>query len=345
MVAASLLVWETQEHLMDSTRPFRFGILGPGGIAQSAHGPALKALATEGVAKLWSVCGRHIDRVEEFAHDFGATAPHAVHNNMDAFLADPELDAVIVCTRDALHAKHAVAAMRAGKHIFVEKPMATTESDAFHMVHVAEQTERAIGVGYHMRYHPGHRALRVLIGSGTLGEISQIELDWSTLSMPADGWRASGANSRWFALAALGTHALDLAAWLAGQPIRSMLAESESVRRGIMADERVRIAALHGDGTQSRISVSVVDPPQKLLIVHCEAGTVRCFDTLGSRGTGTIILPNGNLLPFVPPNPYVEQLRAYVEAVRDNRKPEVNGDVGLQNVRWLEMADVQMTRR
>lgn len=329
---------------MDNTRPFRFGILGPGGIAESAHGPALKVLASEGVAELWSVCGRHLDRVDEFATDFGATAPVSRYTDYADFLRDPKLDAVIVCTRDALHAEHAVAAMRAGKHVFVEKPMATTESDAEHMVHVAGQTGMTIGVGYHMRYSAGHRALRDLIRSGTLGEISRIELDWSTLSMSADGWRARGADARWFALAALGTHALDLATWLAWQPIWKLLAESESVRRGIESDERVRITTLHGVGTQSRISVSVVDPPQKLLVVHCEAGTVRCLDTLGSRGTGTITLPNGDLLPFVPVNPYVEQLRAYVDAIRDGRQPEVDGYVGLQNVRWLELVDAHMAR-
>lgn len=329
---------------MGTSRPFRFGILGPGGIAESAHGPALRQLAKEGVAELWSVCGRHLDRVEEFVHDFGATSPHAIFTEYNDFLADPELDAVIVCTRDALHADHAVAAMRAGKHVFVEKPMATTESDAEHMVHVSLQTGTTIGVGYHMRYHAGHRALRDIIAGGELGEISRIELDWSTLSMTADGWRARGADARWFALAAVGTHALDLTAWLAGHPVQSLALQWESVRRGVTADERVRMVVSHDEGTESHIDVSVVDPPQKLLIVHCEAGTVRCVNTLGARGTGTIILPNGDLLPFVPVNPYVEQLRAYVDAVRNDRQPEVNGEIGLRNVRWLEMADVGMVR-
>ncbi|HKK73214.1 MAG TPA: Gfo/Idh/MocA family oxidoreductase, partial [Candidatus Krumholzibacteria bacterium] len=98
----------------------RFGLIGPGRIADRRLAPALRHV--EG-AQLWSVLSRDPERAAAFAHEHEAAAAQPTPATLDTMLADDELDAVIVATPDKLHAEQAVAAARAGKHVFVEKPM------------------------------------------------------------------------------------------------------------------------------------------------------------------------------------------------------------------------------
>lgn len=122
------------------------GLVGPGGIAEHRLAPALGRIPG---AMLWSVCSRDIQRSLSFALRHGARGP--VHDDLDEMLADPALHAVILATPDRLHAAQAIAAARAGKHVFVEKPMATSVADAEAMRAAAEAANIKLAVGYHLR--------------------------------------------------------------------------------------------------------------------------------------------------------------------------------------------------
>src|SRR5262249_29666736 len=134
----------------------RFGILGPGAIADQRLVPSLKRVAG---AELWSVLSRDAARGKSFAERHGARAAQPVRTSLDELLADPKLDAVIVASPDKLHAPQAIAAARAKKHVFVEKPMATTPEEARAMVEACRDADVRLGVAYHLRWHAGHRLL------------------------------------------------------------------------------------------------------------------------------------------------------------------------------------------
>ncbi|MGH2872694.1 MAG: Gfo/Idh/MocA family protein, partial [Solirubrobacteraceae bacterium] len=85
---------------------------------------------------------------------------------LDALLADPELDAVALATPVSTHAELAIAVLAAGKHCFVEKPLATTAADAERAVAAAQRADRVLMVGHLLEYHPGLRALAQLADSG-----------------------------------------------------------------------------------------------------------------------------------------------------------------------------------
>src|SRR6201996_2288600 len=93
-----------------------------------------------------------------------------VTGSLDELLADPELDAVVLATPVPTHAELAVRVLEAGKHCFVEKPLAVSVDDARRAVQAATASGRTLMVGHLLEYHPGLRALKDLADSGELGE-------------------------------------------------------------------------------------------------------------------------------------------------------------------------------
>ena len=102
-------------------------VIGPGKIARNQLAPALNQVAD---ARFWGVLSRDRQRGIEFAEAHKAKSPEPVHTQLESLLSDPDLDAVIIATPDKLHAERTIACAAAGKHVLVEKPMATDVESA-----------------------------------------------------------------------------------------------------------------------------------------------------------------------------------------------------------------------
>lgn len=319
-------------------KPFQFGLLGLGGGAMN-HVGGIRAFRLDDI-RVSTVCARDLAKAEAFVgkHVMVRGSPRAF-SDLSAFLADPEIDAVIVATPDALHKEHAVAAMRAGKHVLVEKPMALTRRDAEDMARMAQHCGVRLGVGFHLRHHAGHRELRRFLREGVVGDVSHVHLEWSTRSMGTDNWRATDQTG-WFALAALGSHALDLVAWLTGARRANVFA-TKVASNAFGRDERV---AMHVelDGIAASIRVSVVDRPSKYMRISGSKGVVECRDTLGGRGEGVVLLTDELRLKFEAVNPYAVQIADFVAAVREGRDPDADAAAGILNAEWLGQAGESM---
>ena len=114
-------------------------------------------------ANLVGVYSRDLGQAEAFAQKHGAPAAYAY---MDSLLQDSRVDAVFLCSPNFLHARHALQAAAAGKHVFSEKPMTTTLEDAVAMVLGCREKGLTLATGYHLRTHPGHILAREAIQQG-----------------------------------------------------------------------------------------------------------------------------------------------------------------------------------
>ena len=116
-----------------------------------------------------------VDATENGQKTAHSIAPNIlISNNFDDILNDAQIKGVALATPAETHAKLAIQAMRAGKDVFVEKPMALTIEDAETMQEVAKETSRILMVGHLLEYHPAVLKLRELIDSGELGNINYI---------------------------------------------------------------------------------------------------------------------------------------------------------------------------
>jgi predicted dehydrogenase len=130
----------------------------------------------------------------------------------DALLTDPEVDAVVLATPHSAHAAQVIAAARAGKHVFCEKPFALTKHDAESAVDATREAGVTLAVGYNRRFHPEMTKLRERIRSGELGVVMHVE---ATMTFPnarflaPTAWRADREETPCGGLTPMGVHAID----------------------------------------------------------------------------------------------------------------------------------------
>lgn len=149
--------------------------------------------------------------------------------SVEALLAEPGIDLVIVSSPDALHAEHALAAIAAGKHVVVDKPFATSLADARRLAAAAEAAGRHLVVFHNRRWDADFLTLRRLIHDGVLGEIVTFESRFDRWRpSPAATWKEARDGGSWLDL---GPHLIDQALVLFGRP-ESVAADIATLRPG-----------------------------------------------------------------------------------------------------------------
>lgn len=194
-------------------RALRVGIIGSGGIAQSRHIPGYQRLEKVEVRALADVSP---EAAQHAAERF--SVPHVFADYRD-LLAMSEIDVVSICTPNAFHMQQTVDALRAGKHVLVEKPIAVNAVEARAMIRAAKRAGKLLMVGYHNRFTSAAQTLKRAVEAGALGEVYFAE-GIATRRRGIPGWgvftqkKLSGGG----ALVDIGVHILDLTLYLMGFP-------------------------------------------------------------------------------------------------------------------------------
>ena len=152
--------------------------------------------------------------------DFSKKYKTHYHDSFKAILKDPQINAIILTTPHSLHAKHAIQALRHGKHVFVEKPMATKYLDAKKMYLTAKKNKKILSVGHNRRYSSVSDFINNLNCQKKIGKILHIDSNFSApgaLNYKKKFWRANRKESPGGAIAGLGIHMIDLMCFFGGQ--------------------------------------------------------------------------------------------------------------------------------
>lgn len=189
----------------------RLGIVGCGTIG-NVHAAAAQRAGIE-IAGAWDV---HVDRAQSLTGQRGGRTC----SSLDALLAMPEVDAVVVAVPNHLHAALAIQCLAAGKHTLLEKPMALSVAECQAVSAAAAKAGRVLQVGFVCRGSPAARAAKRFIDAGRFGTISHIKCaSYRRRGVPGlGGWFTTKALSGGGALIDLGVHILDLSLYLAGSP-------------------------------------------------------------------------------------------------------------------------------
>lgn len=197
-------------------QPIRIGLLGAGARGIMAFG---RSIVTEFAkeTRLVAVADANPARAEAGLILLGIQAP--IHTDYHEMLARKDLDAVVVTTPDYLHEEHCIAAFRKGKHVLVDKPLATSAQGCLKIIAAAKRAKRLLYMGFNMRHGPTMSYLKKLVLAGTFGEIFAIHS-----REHYDGGRTYMA--RWNRLKKFsgglfihkGSHDFDAINWLMGDP-------------------------------------------------------------------------------------------------------------------------------
>jgi predicted dehydrogenase len=306
-----------------------------------------------GDARVVVVCDSQADRLDEVRR----THPVSVTDDAAEAVSWSEADAVAIVTHASTHRHLAGMALEAGKHVLVEKPLATTSKDASELIDLAERNGVTLMVGHTFLYNPGVRAVKEYLAAGEVGEVYYLYSQRTSL-----GPIRSDVNAIWD----LAPHDIAILNYLLGlTPEWVSAVGANPVRRGL---EDVGFITLgYPGGVVGHIHVSWADPDKvrQVVVVGSEKRVV--FDDMDSRervrvfekgvkqvddsssaryGEHTLQLRDGAITS--PPIPDLEPLKnqcgAFIHAIRGREAPVTDGEQGREVVRILEAVDRSIER-
>ena len=194
----------------------KHGVLGLGWFGEK-HCEALTAIPN---VELYAVCTRNSERLAEVAKQFGVKKTFTDYH---AMLADPELESVSITTMWDQHAAPAIAALEAGKHVFLEKPMASTVADCDLIVNAANAAKSFFMVGHICRFNPRYAAAKEEIAAGKIGKIISM---YARRNLPA--WVGATVLDKIGPIIGDCVHDTDLMFWFSGS--RAVTAYAQTVK-------------------------------------------------------------------------------------------------------------------
>ena len=239
----------------------RAAIVGTGFIAR-VHAIALQAIGVEVVA----VCGRTRASAEAFAAG-------EAYDDLGELLAREHVDALHVCTPNAVHATQALAAIEHGIHVVCEKPLAVSTGESRSMIEAAEERGLVHATCYHVRSYPLVEQMRVDVARGSLGDLSFVHGRYlcDDVLFPASGWRLDPARSGTsYVVGDLGTHWLDLAEHVTGRRVTELQAEVRSFSGGPLEDYAALLLRLDDDLAGALVLSAGAAGRKNQLLFECE---------------------------------------------------------------------------
>lgn len=257
-----------------------------------------------------------------------------------------DIDAVVIAAPAAVHAELALEAIAAGKHVFVEKPLAMSVEDGGAVVRAARAGGRTLFVGHVLLYHPAIRRMLGLIEEGAIGEVRHVRsrrCSWGKLRAHENVWWSFAPHDIALVLEIFGE---------APQAVHGML--SGFVRPAIADFAHADLQFTRG--RSAHIEATWLDPEKtSRLDVFGSKGVLAFTDS--REGARLTLTPCGNreddggrqelwreatrAVDFTPDEPLTAELRAFIAAVRDGRTPLTDGEEGLRVVRVLAMLSSQ----
>lgn len=218
-----------------------------------------KAASTSEKIKLVYCVGRNPERLEAFSRDTGIPA----RSDLDGVLADPAIAAVVLALPNDLHFEFAQRAARAGKHVYIEKPIANTISDALSIAALEPAHGVRIVVGHCARLLVGNRAIRQAVDGGKLGKVSQIEANFSNdrgLRLTPQDWRWYSNSTPGGSLIQIGVHQFDTLRYLGGDIAAVSASAARHSPVGAEVEDQWVVAVRFADGKLGTMISSWTSP-------------------------------------------------------------------------------------
>lgn len=319
----------------------KIGIIGCGKITEVRHAPEYAENPNCQLVAFFDVVP---ERAKALAEQYGGTA----YDSIEALLAS-DVDAVSVCVANAYHAQASIQALKAGKHVLCEKPMATTPEDCEAMVAAAKAAGKFLMIGQNQRLAKAHVKAREIIESGEMGKVITFETHFAHPG--PEGW--TGVRDSWFfdkkvasfgVMADLGVHKTDLIHYLTGKKIvrtsavLATLNKTFSDGRPITVDDNAYAIYTLEDGVVGTMHVSWTNygNENNSTKIYMEGGVLRMYDDpkyslIVEKRDGEVIpyeldLLTSNKEQTSGGRTSTGVIDAFVESIITNTPPAISGE-------------------
>lgn len=324
-------------------RKIKIGLIGCGRIAQT-HIKAIQQLKDD--LELTAVCDVNENALKEAVKVTSAKP----YNNLLKLLENENVDMVVLATPSGLHARHAIAAAKSGKHVITEKPMATRWSDAHQMISECENQSVRLFVIKQNRFNPTIQRLKHAINSQRFGRIYFVGVNvfWARPQSYYDqaSWRGTWEFDGG-ALMNQASHYIDLLPWLIG-PVEQVSALTGTLARKIEVEDTATMNLRWRSGTIGAVNVTMLAYPNNL------EGSITILGEKGSVKIGGVALNKVDMwqfsdadsddenvvsLNYEPKNVYgsghVCCYENIINTLRGKCEPETDGREGLKSLELL----------
>ena len=325
---------------------FGIGIIGCGKIAQVRHIPEY---AEHPEAKLLGFYDINLERAGALAAKHGGTA----YATVEELLANPDIQAVSICAANFAHAELTIAALRAGKHVLCEKPMAITLEECEAMVAEADKAGKYLMIGHNQRLAKAHSVARELIAEGLIGQIVTFRTTFGHGG--PESWSVDPGKNTWFfdktkaamgAMADLGIHKTDLIHFLTGQRVVRTTARLTTLDKRDGAgkligvdDNAICIYELSG-GTIGTMTASWTNygPEDNSTILYGTKGVMRIYDDpahsiVVNLSDGTTKYYDVDTIQTNDNQTKSGIIDLWMESLVENKTPEISGESALAAMR------------
>jgi predicted dehydrogenase len=262
------------------------GIMGCGSIAKYRHAPEFDSNPDSRIAGFYDPKG---DRAQELAREYGVK----VYENPEDMLSDDSIDAICVATSNDMHAPLSIQALKAGKHVLCEKPMATSVEEAEEMIATAKECGKFLMIGHNQRLAPAHMRAKEILKSGELGRILTFRTAFGHGG--PEFWSADKGLHTWFfrrkdafigAMGDLGVHKADLIRWIIDDEIDEVKAYVTTVDKKndkgelIEVDDNAIAALRSKTGITGTLTASwtYYGDEDNSTVLYCSNGVMRIYD-------------------------------------------------------------------
>lgn len=287
---------------------------------------------------------RAIDPDVASAAPFATEHKLALSADLAAALADPAIGAVILATPHALHEAQIEAAVRAGKHVFCEKPLALTRAGAERAVGLCREAGLVLGMGHERRFEPAVADLIERADGGAFGRLLQIEAQFSHdkfLGLDASNWRLAPEHAPAAGMTATGIHLTDLAVRLMG-PAASVLVTCERLVSTLPSGDTMSALIRFAGGGTAYVSASLATPFISRFAVYGSKGWIEIRDRAHVEAPDGWIVTEGRtgvpieMHEIGKAEPVLANLDAFGRAVAGEAPYPITGEDMVRNIALLE---------
>ena len=305
----------------------KLGVIGTGKMAERF----CQIITEDKLAELRGVVAQNFEKTEIFANRFKTQA----FKEVEDLCRSDDIEAILICSPDSLHCKHAVMALECKKHVLLEKPMATTLEECQEIMDSAKEVGALLFIGQTFRFNGAVMAIKKLLKEEDIGEVYNLNLHWGIAAHEAQSWRSDGRLSPWWNLSAMGVHCVDIIRFLLNErcgevvDCKSLLTSHRFKTKN--EDQAHALLEFESGATASFKSTLNYRHPMSVEI-DTEKGRVSCLDLVHHQ---RIVQFNDQVIE-VPKNVHwKEQLLSFFDSVESHLPVAVSGVEGMKNVEIL----------
>ncbi len=324
----------------ESTRKIGYCIVGLGRISMQHFMPACK---TTQHAQVTALVSGHRDTAEKMAAEYNVPAQSIYsYQNYDEIANNKNIDAVYIALPNSMHAEYSIRAAKAGKHVFCEKPMATTVRDSHAMIDACKAANKKLMIAYRCQYEPTNLRAIQLIRDGKLGKIEAIE-SANGFNIKAGEWRLNKKLAGGGPLMDVGVYSLNACRYLTGEEPVHLEGYSSVVDqdgRFNEVEENLSWTMKFPSGVVASCNTTYGASMPGFYRVHGSKGMLHVEPAFAYQGLHLKAQIQGEP-PMDEPNPakdpsqFVREADYFAECILENKEPRTNGEEGLRDMRLM----------